>query len=145
MHHRQSIRKFTGYSFSEMKIFAVILIFLYCTPSIVRFVTIGDYLVRQDYYAQELCENKDKPITSCNGKCQIESIFEENKNNDQKPNLPSTTTKALEIEAVLNRISHLNCILQVSLIKLKPYTDVFLYSDFINQIFVPPELNVKII
>lgn len=30
-----------------------------------------DFLINQDYIARNLCENKDKPVLKCNGKCQL--------------------------------------------------------------------------
>lgn len=30
-----------------------------------------DFLINQDYIAKNLCENKDKPVLKCNGKCHL--------------------------------------------------------------------------
>jgi len=35
-----------------------------------------DFLVNQDYIAENLCENKDKPIMQCNGSCQLQMELE---------------------------------------------------------------------
>jgi len=35
-----------------------------------------DYLVNYDYIAEQLCENRNKPILACNGKCYVAKEIE---------------------------------------------------------------------
>ena len=46
-----------------------------------------DFKLNQDYIAQELCENKEKPELSCHGKCHLvkELKAEEEKENKDVP------------------------------------------------------------
>ena len=30
-----------------------------------------DYVIHYDYIVEELCENRDKPVLACNGKCYL--------------------------------------------------------------------------
>lgn len=39
-----------------------------------------EYFVNYDYIVEELCENRDKPILSCNGKCYLEDQVNESNN-----------------------------------------------------------------
>jgi hypothetical protein len=39
-------------------------------------VPIIDYLVNYDYIAEQLCENRNKPILACNGKCYVAKEIE---------------------------------------------------------------------
>lgn len=36
-----------------------------------KMVIYVDFLINQEYIAKNLCENKDKPMLQCNGKCQL--------------------------------------------------------------------------
>ena len=50
-----------------------------------------EYIVNYDYIVDELCENRDKPILTCNGKCYLEEQVkhQQNQNHDQKmPQVP---------------------------------------------------------
>tara|TARA_B100000953_G_C17899380_1_gene383865 strand:+ start:433 stop:765 length:333 start_codon:yes stop_codon:yes gene_type:complete len=47
-----------------------------------------DYVVNQDYIAEYLCINKDKPEMHCDGKCYLMQMLEEQRN-EKKQNLPS--------------------------------------------------------
>lgn len=35
-------------------------------------IPVLDYLLNYNYIVKELCENRDKPISTCNGKCYLE-------------------------------------------------------------------------
>ena len=37
-----------------------------------------DYIANYDYIATQLCENRDKPILDCNGKCYVAKKIENN-------------------------------------------------------------------
>lgn len=34
-------------------------------------IPILDYLINYDYIVKQLCENRDKPVLACNGKCYL--------------------------------------------------------------------------
>ncbi|MFD1316015.1 hypothetical protein [Namhaeicola litoreus] len=36
------------------------------------FLPVFDYLMHYEYISEVMCENKDKPILTCNGKCYLE-------------------------------------------------------------------------
>ena len=38
-------------------------------PSLVRVYIFSDFLIHQEYIAEVLCINKDKPMLNCDGKC----------------------------------------------------------------------------
>lgn len=46
-----------------------------------------DYVINQDYIAEFLCVNTDKPELDCNGKCYLVQELEQ-QNKDKKENLP---------------------------------------------------------
>ena len=47
-----------------------------------------EYVVNQDYIAEYLCVNKDKPMLNCNGKCYLAKMLQEEQD-EKKQNLPS--------------------------------------------------------
>lgn len=47
-----------------------------------------EYVVNQDYIAEYLCVNKDKPMLNCNGKCYLAKMLQEERNEKQQ-NLPA--------------------------------------------------------
>jgi hypothetical protein len=64
---------------------------LYLLALIQPALPIIEYIVNYDYIVDELCENKEKPILTCNGKCYLEEQVknQQNLNHDQKiPQVP---------------------------------------------------------
>ncbi|MEL4308561.1 hypothetical protein JMA43_10715 [Joostella sp. CR20] len=55
-----------------------------------------DYVINQDYIAEYLCINKDKPEMHCDGKCYLMQMLEE-QNNEKKQNLPAIDLKEYPI------------------------------------------------
>ena len=53
---------------------------LYILALIQPAIPIIEYFVNYDYIVNELCENRDKPILTCNGKCYLEDQVKENNN-----------------------------------------------------------------
>lgn len=47
---------------------------------------IGQFVLNQDYIAQELCENKEEPELECNGKCYLSKELKKDgeRKNDEK-------------------------------------------------------------
>lgn len=48
-----------------------LLLNLYLLALIQPALPVLDYLINYDYIVSELCENRDKPILTCNGKCYL--------------------------------------------------------------------------
>ncbi|MCK0160889.1 hypothetical protein [Allomuricauda sp. F6463D] len=55
-----------------------------------------EYVVNQDYIAEYLCINKDKPMLNCNGKCYLAKMLQEEQNEKQQ-NLPAIDLKEYPI------------------------------------------------
>lgn len=60
-----------------------------------------EYFVNYNYIVSELCENRDRPILSCNGTCYLEDQVNENNNllghQEQVPILPKVDLSAYPI------------------------------------------------
>lgn len=66
-----------------------------------------DYVINQDYIAEYLCVNKDKPMLECNGKCYLAKMLQEEQE-EKKQNLPPINLKEYPIGFV--DILFLECI-----------------------------------
>lgn len=98
-----------------------------------------EYLINQDYIAEFLCVNKDKPKLECNGKCQLVKEIERQQEKESfaslrilMENYPIGFVNILQIEnnKILTRPVNHN------------FTYKVLYDFcFLNGEFHPPELT----
>ncbi len=99
-----------------------------------------DFLINQDYITQNLCENKDKPVLKCNGKCQLarELAKEEKKEKKEtKHKFEDTNTyffcsfdELIELEPVFyQKREHSNAKVQSR------------STGFLTKVFHPPALS----
>ena len=61
---------------------------LYLLAIIVPALPVIDYLVNYNYIVKELCENRDKPLLACNGKCYLENQVKEQLNHSHSEEVP---------------------------------------------------------
>ena len=80
---------------------ALLFLLLTVTPLLLRFCIMTNYLVQYNYYAEVLCENRDKPEMECNGKCALMEELDKADagNSEQAPSFPNL--KTLEVPAIL--------------------------------------------
>lgn len=69
---------------------------LYLLALIQPALPIIEYFVNYDYIVDELCENRDKPILTCNGKCYLEKQVKEQLNLDHDQKIPQLPKLDLE-------------------------------------------------
>ncbi len=65
-----------------------LLLNLYLLAIIQPAIPILDYWINYQVIATELCENRDKPILECNGKCYLEKEVAKQQNFDQNSSVP---------------------------------------------------------
>jgi hypothetical protein len=53
-----------------------------------RFVIIANYELNKDYISKVLCENRNKPMMHCNGKCQLKKQLDKEEKQEQSPTNP---------------------------------------------------------
>lgn len=87
------------------KLIALILLMTLLVPVGLKVAMVADYVVRYDYYANELCENKDQPALKCHGTCQLnDNLKQVSEQKSEKPSLPSSAK--LELPAfILNAVN----------------------------------------
>ena len=65
-----------------------LLLNLYLLVLVIPSVPVLEYLINYNYIVNELCENRDKPVLACNGKCYLEDQVEKQLNHDDKDQAP---------------------------------------------------------
>ncbi|WP_417362351.1 hypothetical protein [Galbibacter sp.] len=95
-----------------------------------------DYVINQDYIAEYLCINKDKPEIHCDGKCYLMEMLAE-QNQQKKQNLPAIDLREYPIGFV--QVVHLSPRIDSSLNTTTNNTYIEQYSFlFNNSLFHPP-------
>ncbi len=69
---------------------------LYLLALIQPALPIVEYFVNYNYIVDELCENRDKPILTCNGKCYLEKQVTKQQNLDREQKIPQPPKIDLE-------------------------------------------------
>lgn len=72
----------TRHIFIAIQLFAVLL------QAFDRGLLWSGFAINQNYVAQNLCENKNKPLLNCEGNCQLRKAFEKLDNEKKEQHLP---------------------------------------------------------
>ena len=95
-----------------------------------------DYVINQDYIAEYLCINKDKPEMHCNGKCYLMEMLA-NENQEKKQNLPAIDLREYPIGFV--QVLHLPAQVELLVTTTQNTTYIEQYSYLFNHtLFHPP-------
>lgn len=112
-----------------MKSFAPIFFtFLYLVAMARPVLPVAEFIINQDYIAEFLCINTDKPELACNGKCYLMQMLEEQEN-EKRQNLPPIDLSEYPIGFV-----------NITFIALKnaseiPITESFSYRENYSYLF----------
>ena len=69
------------------QLLAIFFYLIYLLALVKPVLPIVDYYVNYNYISKVLCENKNKPVMACNGKCYLQKQIAENNNLDFENNL----------------------------------------------------------
>jgi len=78
------------------KIFSIVLIFSLILPSLNKIGILIDFKINQDFITKVLCINKEKPKSTCNGKCYLTKQLKKAEKQDQKQ-APNSKKDRIEI------------------------------------------------
>src|SRR5690606_2414529 len=110
--------------------------FLYMLAMLRPVIPVFDYVINQDYIAEYLCINKDKPEMHCDGKCYLMEMLDE-QNQQKKQNLPAIDLREYPIGFV--QVLNLSAREELSLNPTTVITYIEQYSYlFNNSLFRPP-------
>ncbi len=112
-------------------------------PNLIKIGILIDFKINQDFIAEVLCINKEKPMFMCNGKCYLSEQLKKAEEEEEKQ---APTNKKERLEVVYcyskNPLDFLP-FLDNYTSKLNPaYENEFYHSSFIADIFRPPKLHL---
>lgn len=101
------------------------------------------YAFFKTYIAQNLCVNKDKPKSCCEGKCfrekQIKSINETQDTETSKEKDTSKTIQKNEVKEFLLAHGILPRVAEISF-SFTPSPEMSIYSSYLSVLFIPPRV-----
>jgi len=112
---------------------------LYLLALIQPALPVIDYLVNYNYIATELCENRDKPILTCNGKCYLEEQVKQQLDLSDKEETPMPPQVDFEklISLKFKKFTYL--LFEAKSANNSIIFQIFLNArDFSNSLFRPP-------
>jgi hypothetical protein len=100
---------------------------------------LANYLVNQDYIAEFLCINKDKPELECNGKCYLAEQLKKASEEKEK-NLPAIVLEDYPIGIVLFVSFKTTETIETPENRNFHYTNEYSFT-YQNSVFHPPTFN----
>jgi hypothetical protein len=112
---------------------------LYLLALIQPALPVIDYLVNYNYIVKELCENRDKPVLSCNGKCYLEKQVKEQLNLTHSEEAPMPPKVDFEKIISLKAKKFTYRLFDVNSIENNTYFYISLLErNFTNSLLRPP-------
>lgn len=100
-----------------------------------------DYYMNYDYIAEQLCENRNKPVLACNGKCYLSKELANTQTEDQQgreQNLPKIDMEKIPVSTIPN--TNIHFFKNAEKMPLRQFcVKVPDTSSFIDFIFRPPK------
>ncbi len=123
------------------KAFSILMITAMMLPNLKKVGILIDFKINQDFIAEVLCINKEKPMSTCNGKCYLSEQLKKAEEQEEKQ-APTNKKERLEvIYCYSENLSDFLPFIDDYKSKLKPaYENEFYHSSFIPDIFHPPKL-----
>ncbi|MDD2798569.1 MAG: hypothetical protein PHV20_08260 [Bacteroidales bacterium] len=123
--------------YRALAILHLIVLAIYIVRPILPYI---EYAINKDYIAKNLCVNRDKPKSCCEGKCYLEKQIK--KNSEPEESKEKNRTKKAEVKEI-NQFLSASDLVQLTTaayIKLlnKPETPVS--TRYLSSIFIPPEV-----
>lgn len=112
-------------------------------PNLSKIGILIDFKINQDFIAEVFCINREKPMSTCNGKCYLSKQLKKAEEQEEKQ-APNSNKERLEViyyysVSSFNFLFYTDCFAS----KLKPaWVDKFYSSGYIANIFRPPTFNL---
>ncbi len=112
-------------------------------PNLKKIGILIDFKINQDFIAEVLCINREKPMSTCNGKCYLSEQLKKAEE-QEKQQAPASQKERLEVVHFFSKSSFDLILYPGSFVgKLNPAcVDEFYTSSYITDIFRPPKLNL---
>lgn len=102
-------------------------------------VTYAYYFIDTADFIERLCENKDKPIMQCNGKCHLKKVAQSNNTNDDKLPFKEIDFKEVVLYIVEQAAFNFDYTI-VNENEISNYNNLYTYS-LISTLDHPPEFS----
>lgn len=112
-------------------------------PNLTKIGILIDFKINQDFIAEVLCINRDKPMTTCNGKCYLSEQLKKAEEQEEKQ-APTNKKERIEVVYYYTK-SSFDFLGSASsyLYKLYPTYETECYkSFFVADVFHPPKYNL---
>jgi hypothetical protein len=123
-----------------MKFICVCILFV-CTvaASFSNWLVIASFNINQDYIAKELCVNRNKPGSNCNGHCYLCKQL----NKDEKPEGTNSGTKEkFEVQLFFVATANSDSLSTASKKSVSSIAPHFTHQLYLKSFFHPPSLSV---
>lgn len=112
-------------------------------PNLTKIGILIDFKINQDFIAEVLCINREKPMTMCSGKCYLSELLKKAEEHEDKQ-APTSKNERLEIIYYYSAsIFDFSPLPEHFVGKLNPAcVDASYASSFIADIFRPPKLDL---
>lgn len=124
------------------KITCYILILSFFGSQISKLSIYVNFKINQDFIAEVLCINKDKPMSTCNGKCYLSKQLKEREEQEEKQT-PRERNERVEV-LYCNKITLAYEIIRIGFLNKNesiPKYVAFYSQEFIDDVFHPPQLG----
>jgi hypothetical protein len=122
------------------KFLSIVLLFAILTPELTKAWIYIDFKINQDFIAEFLCINKDKPALKCNGNCHLAKELKKIDDKEQKE-LPKAVLEKSEINLFICAFTfNFDRPLNNKNNKVKFYYTNLLVTSYYSDIFHPPQL-----
>lgn len=98
-----------------------------------------NFYINQDYIAENLCENKDKPVLQCNGKCQLAKELAKEEKKEKKEDKQKFEDHSVYFFSPIEEIIELNPVF----LEKREHTNAQVQSQrvgYLTNVFHPPTL-----
>ncbi len=117
---------------------AILFVLLYMLAMLRPVQPYVEYILNQDYIAEFLCINKDKPELQCNGKCHLVKEIEKQQKNDANALAISIENYPIGFVNIL-KVKALNSFTSLKKHTSTPYQKLYSFN-YNYSAFQPPDL-----
>lgn len=123
--------------------FSIFLILAIMLPGLTRVGIFIDFKMNQEYFASEVCEEKEIPFSNCNGNCYLAKKFKQASESENKQ-APSNKNELQEMPYWYAKTSIEFLLMDEGLVgNLKPSSlNVFYSTSYFAEIFRPPKASL---
>ncbi|MBL7890082.1 MAG: hypothetical protein JNL24_11030 [Bacteroidia bacterium] len=117
-------------------VIAILLASVFLFQSASKLLILANYEINKEYISKNLCENKEKPKSTCNGKCHL---AKELKKQDKKDNsVPVSQKEKFEVQYFSEFLVDQRSF--ISFLENRSYFSysIIPYSNYLDSIFQPP-------